>query len=355
MFENLPTTFKTFHDSMLHQSIAALKLNRYFDNFDEVRFNYDGVDRSKVFNTETHAFYFDWFFRNSITLFTAYSLLENQQSKRLYLHLIAYRLGGHLSVKIPVSYSLIENELTEYRSFEKHTPSQLSATGMFGHLRHFDFEYKKQLYIADCLGFEHYLFRKQYFHSQNEVNIQPELGDYVIDGGACMGDTALIFSNAVGEKGYVYSFDPVKEHLDILAYNIAQFPNKNVKAMPFGLSNRDVIADPIVLGVYGPGFNSNNHKVPLRSIDSLVNTKDIEKIDFIKLDVEGAEMDTLRGAQQSIAHFKPKLAISLYHKPDDLFEIILYIKEKFPFYNCYVDHYTIHSEETVLYCIANVN
>ena len=125
--------------------------------------------------------------------------------------------------------------------------------------------------------------------------------------------------------------------------------------MPFGLSNRDVIADPIILGGYGPGFNSNNHKVPLRSIDSLVNTKDIEKIDFIKLDVEGAEMDTLRGAQQSIAHFKPKLAISLYHKPDDLFEIILYIKEKFPFYNCYVDHYTFHSEETVLYCIANIN
>ncbi len=65
---------------------------------------------------------------------------------------------------------------------------------------------------------------------------------------------------------------------------------------------------------------------------------------------ECAEMDTLHGAQQSIERFKPKLAISLYHKPDDLFEIILYIKEKFPFYSCYVDHYTIHSEETVLYC-----
>jgi hypothetical protein len=92
--------------------------------------------------------------------------------------------------------------------------------------------------------------------------------------------------------------------------------------------------------------------VPLRSIDSLVNAGQIEKIDFIKLDVEGAEMDKLRGAQQSIERFKPKLAISLYHKPDDLFEIILHIKENFSFYNCFVDHYTIHSEETVLYCHA---
>jgi FkbM family methyltransferase len=354
MFENLPNTFKTFYDSMLHQSIAALKLNRHFDNFDEARFNYDGVDRSKEFNTGLHAFYFDWFFNNSISLFNAYSLLNNEPSKRLFLHLIAYRLGGHLSVKIPVPFAGKDNELAEYKAFEKHTPSQLPASGMFGKLNHYDFEYKNQRYIAECLGFEHYLFRKQYFYSQNDLTIQPEIGDYVIDGGACTGDTALVFSNAIGESGRVYSFDPVKEHLDILAYNIAQFPNKNVQAMPFGLSNRDVIADPIVLGGYGPGFNSNNHKVPLRSIDSLVNTKDIEKIDFIKLDVEGAEMDTLRGAQQSIAHFKPKLAISLYHKPDDLFEIILYIKENFPFYNCYVDHYTIHSEETVLYCVANV-
>jgi hypothetical protein len=53
MFENLSNTLKTFHDSMLHQSIAALKLNRHFDNFDEARFNYDGVDRSKEFNTGT--------------------------------------------------------------------------------------------------------------------------------------------------------------------------------------------------------------------------------------------------------------------------------------------------------------
>jgi FkbM family methyltransferase len=352
MFENLPNTFKTFHDAVLFNSVQALKLNRHFDNFDEDRFNYDGIDRSKEFNTGTHAFYFDWFFKNSISLFTAYSLLYNEQSKRLFLHLIAYRLGGHLSIKIPVPFAGRDSELAEYKSFEKYSPSQIPATGMFGKLNHYDFEYKNHRYIADCLGFECYLFRKQYFYSQNKITIQPEIGDYVIDGGACTGDTALVFSNAIGESGHVYSFDPVKEHLDILAYNIAQFPNKNVQSMPFGLSNRDVIADPIVLGGYGPGFNSNNHKVPLRSIDSLVNTKDIEKIDFIKLDVEGAEMDTLRGAQQSIAHFKPKLAISLYHKPDDLFEIILYIKEKFPFYRCYVDHYTIHSEETVLYCVA---
>jgi|GEM_PF-5075132 len=39
MFENLPNTFKTFHDSVLFNSVQALKLNRHFDNFDAARFN----------------------------------------------------------------------------------------------------------------------------------------------------------------------------------------------------------------------------------------------------------------------------------------------------------------------------
>jgi hypothetical protein len=40
MFENLPNTFKTFHDAVLFNSVYTLKLNRYFDEF---RFNYDGI------------------------------------------------------------------------------------------------------------------------------------------------------------------------------------------------------------------------------------------------------------------------------------------------------------------------
>ena len=64
-------------------------------------------------------------------------------------------------------------------------------------------------------------------------------------------------------------------------------------------------------------------------------------------------MKALIGAKNSINKFKPKLAISLYHKPDDLFEIINYININHPYYDLYLNHYTIHNEETVLYCILN--
>ena len=352
MFDELPRSAQDFYKSMLVQSIAALKVNRFLDNFDAARFNFDGVDRSKEFNAESSAFYFDWFLRNFESVFSAYSQLNNDLSKYLYLHLIAFRLAGHFSVKLPVAFANKAAELKEFEALAKFTPSQLNSTGMSGKLKHFDFNYKNDRYVVDCMGLEYYLFRGQYFYQSGSVTIAPSPEDVVIDGGGCTGDTAAVFSNTVGPKGAVYSFDPVANHLSILEHNVKQFPHANVRVMPYGLSDKNILAEPIVLKNYAPGFSSGGQIVPLRSIDYLVSTKEIDKVDFIKLDVEGAELESLRGARESIQRFKPKLAISLYHKPNDIFEIILYIKDKFPFYSCYVDHYTIHAEETVLYCQA---
>ena len=350
MFDELPTTAQDFYNQLLIKSIAALKLNTFLDNFDEKRFNFDGIDHSKTFNPAERAFYFDWFVKNYENLFSAYSLLGDESSKRLYLYLIAYRLAGHFSVKLPVDYLSRPEEFEDYKSHEKSTASPLALSGVFGKLKHFDFQYKGSRYVVDCLNLEDYLFRGQYFYSKSGVTVAPDLADTVIDGGACTGDTAAVFSNAVGAGGSVFCFDPVADHLAILEQNIRQFTYANVTVMPYGLSDKNILADPIVLSQYAPGFSSRNAQVPLRSIDYLVDTKELQKIDFLKLDVEGAELDSLRGARKSIQRFKPKLAISLYHKPNDIFELILHIKDKFPFYACYLDHYTIHLEETVLYC-----
>ncbi len=352
MFSELPGSPQVFYNAVLVESIAALKLNTYLDNFDAGRFNFDGVDRSKEFTAAQSAFYFDWFVKNYEDLFSAYSLLANEASRRLYLHLIAFRLAGHFSVRLPVGFADKAKEIEAYKALEKSTPSQLASSGVFGKLKHLDFEYKGHRYLVDCLGLEYYLVRGQYFYRKDAVSILPTTDDAVIDGGACTGDTAAVFSNAVGPGGHVYCFDPVADHLAILEHNAKQFPHRNVAVMPSGLSDKNILAEPVRLNHYSPGFTPGSVKVPLRSLDYLVNTGEIQKIDFLKLDVEGAEMEAIRGARESIQRFKPKLAISLYHKPNDIFEIILHIKTKFPFYSCYVDHYTIHAEETVLYCQA---
>jgi FkbM family methyltransferase len=350
MFTELPATSKSFYDSILVQSLTALKLNTFLDNFDAERFNFDGKDHSKDFTSGQHAYYFGWFVNNYEHLFAGYSQLKDDASKRIYLYLIAYRLAGHFCVRLPVEFARKKRQLKEYKALEKPEPSKLGTRGLFGSLKHYDFEYHGQRYVADCLGFESYLFRGQYFYSNGDVTIRPELGDTVIDGGACLGDSALVFSNAVGSTGKIFAFDPVADHLDVLAHNVKQFPWANVVVVPYGLSDRNIDCDPIVLNQYAPGFRPGNQRIPLTTIDNLVRNQTISKIDFIKLDIEGAEVEAIRGATESINVFKPKLAISVYHKPNDLFEIISYIKNKFPFYTCYLDHYTIHSEETVLYC-----
>jgi FkbM family methyltransferase len=350
MFPVLPTTPTEFKRGILSESINSLKLNTFFDNYDAERFSFDDVDRSKSFNTEKRVYWLSWFFDNYESLYSAFSLFKTERSKRLFLNLLAFRIAGHHSVRISTCFDENSPSFKNYQSIEKFTASDLPAVGAFGNLRHYDFIYDKKRYVADCLGFKYYLFRGQYFYTDGEVCIEPSEGDFVIDAGACLGDTAIVFGKAVGENGKVFAFDPVQNHLEVLEHNINQNPDCNIQAMPFGLSDADVDCPPIELQTYSPGFSSRNQNVPLRCLDSLVMTGDIPKIDFVKMDIEGAELSAIKGAASSIRKFKPKLAISLYHKPTDIFEIPLYISKEFSFYEMFIEHYTIHEEETVLYC-----
>jgi FkbM family methyltransferase len=353
MFSQLPKNSRDLYLQMLGECTLALKMNLFLDNYDAARYDYDGVDKSKIFDEKKSASYFDWFFRNHERIYQAYTLFADDYSKRLYLILIVYRMTGHHSVRIPLEFSLNDASWSDYTQLEKHSPSTIGVDGMFGKVQHYDFEYQGCRYVVDCLGLNYYLHRRQYYFARDGISIAPEPGDYVIDGGACLGDSAIVFGNSVGSDGMVYAFDPVHEHLEIVAHNAAQNPHLNIEAFPYGISNKDVNGEPLQLNTYAPGFNANSRQVPLRSIDSLAIEGALQKIDFIKLDIEGSEMQALTGALGSIRKFMPKLAISLYHRPDDLFEIPNYLHYHFPAYRMHLGHYTIHGEETVLYCTTH--
>lgn len=91
-----------------------------------------------------------------------------------------------------------------------------------------------------------------------------------------------------------------------------------------------------------------NSTIQGRSIDSVLQGKPVT---FIKLDIEGAEMDALIGARMSIKKWKPRLAVCVYHRREDLVEIPLYIHGLVPEYKMYLRHYSTCRAETVLYCI----
>lgn len=350
MFKDLPSDSQEFKAAVLAASVKGLKLNLFHDNFDAARFNFDGVDRAHQFNVQERVFWFSWFFDHVSPLFDAYRLLGNEASRRRFLTIVAYRLAGHHSIRIATSYDTSPAAHENYLRLEGTQPSVLPTSGMFGKLKHLDFEYEGKRYVADCLGLEYYLFRKQYFYDEAGTRVAPEENDYVIDAGACLGDSAIVFGKAVGPNGKIYAFDPIEDHLEVVRFNAAQNSDCVIEAMPFGLSDHEIEGPAIRVGNYAPGFNAASQPVPLQALDTLAASGKVPRIDFIKMDIEGSEMAALRGAAASIRQFRPKLAISLYHKPNDLFELPFFILNNFPFYEMYLGHHTIHNEESVLYC-----
>lgn len=89
-------------------------------------------------------------------------------------------------------------------------------------------------------------------------------------------------------------------------------------------------------------------KIDTCRLDDIVRDK---QVTFIKMDIEGAEKEALMGAEHIIREQKPKLAISIYHKREDIWELPKLIMEWNPEYKFYLRHYSLRFAETVLYAV----
>ena len=104
MFSTIPASSDELKTVVLSESIKAIKMNTFLDNFDAERFNYDGVDRSKFFNTSERIFWLSWFHDNFEKIFAAFILFKSEKSKKLFLNLLAFRIAGHHSVRIDTGF-----------------------------------------------------------------------------------------------------------------------------------------------------------------------------------------------------------------------------------------------------------
>lgn len=97
-------------------------------------------------------------------------------------------------------------------------------------------------------------------------------------------------------------------------------------------------------------ISDTGEEIKVTSVDQVLNG---EKASFIKMDIEGSEYEALKGCRSTIQKYKPKLAICVYHKINDIFEIPSLILEYSPEYKFYLRHYSPYHAETVLYAIPN--
>jgi len=180
--------------------------------------------------------------------------------------------------------------------------------------------------------------------------VEPKLGDIVFDIGAYVGDTALWFSKAVGPQGKVYAFEPEPSNFAKLKANLERNKVTNVIPLQLALSETEgemQVASAAGLSVItqaGTGLS-----VKVTTIDKFVEANKLPRVDFIKMDVEGHELKVLKGAHETIGAFKPSLALSVYHRGDDLIKLPEFLLELDPNYKFYVKHCGPGWAETVVY------
>lgn len=150
----------------------------------------------------------------------------------------------------------------------------------------------------------------------------PEDGDIAIDGGAYDGTTGADF---VRQGAKVYSFE-----MDADNYRNCLAPAEKFgfTIENLGLSNRESEEFYFPNGVGSrkiPGMQ-RGESARFIDLDTYVERKNLPRVDYIKFDIEGAELDALHGAAKTIVRRKPKMAICLYHKPEDFWTLPTYIK-----------------------------
>lgn len=152
------------------------------------------------------------------------------------------------------------------------------------------------------------------------------------------------------KKVYAFEPDPDNYKVCLERKNRRELQGVEVKLLPFGAWSERTTLCFAATNNGGSRVSANGSiSVPVVSVDEAVDPAD--KITMIKMDIEGSELEALKGAKKTIQRDKPKLAICIYHKPEDMTDIPLYIKELVPEYKLYIRHHSNFSTETVLYAV----
>lgn len=227
-----------------------------------------------------------------------------------------------------------EGNLEETYSFFKH--DEMSGTEFL------------QFILQKNIGFYSKSYHKspQYF-DKDVIRLSDK--EVLIDCGGYIGDTVNEFVKATsGCYDKIYSFEMDKSNYERLVDNCQMYKDCVCVNKGVGQESKEIRAK-LGNGAASHLSDEGSLSVKVVALDEELGLE--EKITFIKMDVEGAELDALRGAEGIIKKYHPKLAICLYHKFSDLYLIPQYIKQIVPQYKLYFRNYHNSASECVLYAI----
>lgn len=183
---------------------------------------------------------------------------------------------------------------------------------------------------------------KQYFDI-----FEAEEAEVFIDAGAYGGETMLDFVKWTGGKyKKIIELEPLKEMCTVIREMCEQRAIRSVQIEEVAAWDK---REKLFFSEEKSGSKVEEQGERLIKgvdIDSIVGD---EIVTFIKMDIEGSERKALEGARNTIKRDKPKLAVCLYHRLEDIIELPSYILELVPEYKLYIRHYRSNVCETVLY------
>jgi FkbM family methyltransferase len=164
---------------------------------------------------------------------------------------------------------------------------------------------------------------RQVYGSQPHQSVRT--GDVVMDCGANVG----VFVRTALQAGakLVVAVEPSPENLVCLRRNFeAELAQGSVVVVPKGVLDRQGTLDFAIRSDHTSNrfvldarrwSTAGYVQLPVTTIDKLVDELSLSDVNFIKMDIEGSEQPALKGAMQTLKRFRPRLAISVYHRADD--------------------------------------
>lgn len=293
-----------------------------------------------------------------------YQRLGDIWSRELLITLLAYRSIGWRYVSLPLNNGIFWAQLKKLSLEEL----ELHKKGFSGFkdgpqsLSKFDLsKYGFEGFVyTDAFGLFSKFLYPQYIYRGEDFLLEPSPGSYVIDCGACFGATSVHFAQRVGPQGRVLSFECLPDNLDIY--------RKNVSLTPTVLDRIQLVESPVwsekglEMEITGKGPGAQVHilakgqksadggsVVRSTSIDTEVDRLQFPRVDLIKMAIEGSEYEAMKGARRTLERFKPALAISVYHKLCDFYDIPQLVDGWGLEYDFYLQHSTPHGDETVIF------
>jgi FkbM family methyltransferase len=172
----------------------------------------------------------------------------------------------------------------------------------------------------------------------------------MVDGGAFTGDTLRSLLGHGYKFGAIHAFEPDLANFRKLRDSVPSLPpGAEISLWPCGISSSTSrLKFSEGGGVASKFSDSGTSEVPVVALDDVLHN---QQVNLMKLDIEGGEMEALQGARKLIERYRPGLAVCLYHCPNHLWSIPLWVAELNLGYSLYYRAHGHSSFETVLYAI----